>query len=41
MEYVPIVLLMKLEAEFFCSTIHYAHKTQQATYIRYSNKYVT
>ena len=41
MECVFIVLLMYLEVKFFHNSIHYIHKTQQVTYIRYSNNCVT
>ena len=32
-----IVLLMRLKANFFRNSVHYVQKTQQTTYIRYSN----
>ena len=41
MERVLIVLLMQLEAEIFHNNVHYAHKTQQITCIRYRNNRVT
>ena len=41
MECVPIVLLMQLEDKFFRNNVHYAHKTQQITYIRYCNNCAT